>query len=135
MYSRFVAFNKFFSSVDYVRSKRHINHNITFEHEQHIKYGVIVGLLAIKPECSCNIELQYCNCRCYHVVLVQPMAMHGRPLYRDTDFNVNSFFLVEVEHAGMQVAVHPRQIMKKCISLTVDEKQYFCPLPYHINDN
>ena len=136
MYSRFVAFNKFFSSVDYVRSKRHINHNITFEHEQHIKYGVIVGLLAIKPECSCNIaELQYCNCRCYHVVLVQPMAMRGRPLYRDTDFNVNSFFLVEVEHAGMQVAVHPRQIMKKCISLTVDEKQYFCPLPYHIDDN
>ena len=38
--------------------------------------GIIIGLLAVKPECLCNpVELQYCNCRLYHEVLIQPMAV------------------------------------------------------------
>ena len=135
MFLRFVASSKIFSSVDYTRSKRHVNHYVTFEHEQY-KYGVIVGLLVIKPECSCTIaELQYCNCSSNDVVLIRPMVVTSRPLYRDVDFNVNSSFLVEVERAGIQVAIYPHQIRRKCISVTVDQKQYFCPLPYHINDN
>ena len=120
MYSRCVASNKLFSCVSYVRSKCHINHNIAFEHERYT-YGVILGLLAIKPTCLCSIaELQCCNCSCYNVVLIQPMVVNSRPLYRDTDFNVDSFFLVEVEQARMPVAIHPHHIRKKCISLTVD---------------
>ncbi|CAB4044593.1 Hypothetical predicted protein, partial [Paramuricea clavata] len=35
MFTRFVAKKKLFSSVDYVRSKRHINSNITIEHQQY----------------------------------------------------------------------------------------------------
>ena len=70
MYSRFVASNKLFSCVSYVRSKQHINHNITFEHERYT-YGVILGLYAIKPTCLCSIaELQYCNCSSFNVVLI-----------------------------------------------------------------
>ena len=135
MFSRFVAHKKMYSSIEYVRAKRHINRNITFEHGQYA-YGIILGLLIIKPGCLCTIEqLQYCNCSSYNVVLVQPKIVRGRPLYRDSDFNVESFFLTEVEHATVQIAIYPSQIRKKCILLKLEGKKYFCPLPYHINDN
>ena len=135
MYSRFVADKKMYSSIEYVRAKRHINRNITFEHGQYT-YGIIVGLLTIKPECLCTMEeLQYCNCTSYNVVLVQPKIVRGRPLYRDPDFNLESFFLTEVEHAAVQIAIYPSQIKKKCILLKLEGKEYFCPLPYNINDN
>lgn len=135
MFSRFVTKKKLFSSEDYVRSKKHINSNVTFEHQQY-KFGTIVGLLTIRPGClCCNEELQYCNCRVNNVVLIKPMAVNGRSLYRDTDFNVSSYFLVQVEHDGMQIAIYPYQLRKKCISLHVEDKQYFCPIPYDINDN
>ena len=107
MFSRFVAHKKMYSSIEYVRAKRHINRNITFEHGQYA-YGIILGLLIIKPGCLCTIEqLQYCNCSSYNVVLVQPKIVCGRPLYRDSDFNVESFFLTEVEHATVQIAIYP----------------------------
>ena len=135
MYSRFVANHQLYSSVDYVRSKRHVNHNVSFEHDQYI-YGVIIGLLSIKPECLCNLdELQYCNCSCHNIVLIQPMAVCARPLFTDADFNTHSNFLVEVQQARMQIAIHPNQIRKKCIALTLGTKKYFCPLPYQISDN
>ena len=54
MYSRFVANQQFYSSVDYVRSKRHVNYNVSFEHGRFM-YGIIIGLLSIKPECLCNL--------------------------------------------------------------------------------
>ena len=135
MYSRFVANKKMYTSIDYVRAKRHIDRNISFEHDQYT-FGIIIGLLSIKPECLCSIEeLQYCNCSSYITALVQPMIVCGRPLFRDTDFNVNSFFLAEVDHARVQIAIYPNQINKKCILLTLEGKQFFCPLPYDINDN
>ena len=134
MFSRFVAHKEMYSSIEYVRAKRHTNRN-TFEHGQYA-YGIILGLLIIKPGCLCTIEqLQYCNCRSYNVVLVQPKIVRGRPLYRDSDFNVESFSLTELEHASVQIAIYPSQIRKKCIFLKLEGKRYFCPLPYHINDN
>ena len=135
MYSRFVAHKKMYSSIEYVRAKKHVNRNITFEHVQYM-YGVISGLLAIRPECLCSIEeLQYCECSSFNVVLVRPMMARGRPLYRDRDFNLESFFLAEVEHLAKQIAIYPAQIKKKCIVLKLEGKEYFCPLPYNINDN
>jgi hypothetical protein len=135
MYARFVAYNSLYSSVNYVRAKKHVNHSVSFQHDRFM-YGIIIGLLSIKPECLCNVALlQYCTCKSYQVVLVQPMTVKARPLFRDNDFNTNSFFLVEVEQTGMQIAIHPSQIRKKCISLTLEGKEYFCPLPVKITDN
>lgn len=135
MYSRFVANKKMYTSIDYVRAKRNVDRNISFEHDQYT-FGIIIGLLSIKPECLCKIEeLQLCNCSSYSTALVQPMIVRGRPLFRDTDFNVNSFFLAEVDHAAMQIAIYPNQINKKCMLLTLEGKQFFCPLPYDVNDN
>ncbi len=42
MYSRFVAHKKMYSSIEYVRAKRHINRSVTFEHCLY-KYGIILG--------------------------------------------------------------------------------------------
>ena len=99
-------------------------------------YGFIIGLLSIKPECLCDlVELQYCNCTSCSIVLVQPMAVSARPLFKDADFNIKSYFLVEVEQSGMQMEIRPDQIRRKCISLTLGGKEYFCPLPFQINDN
>ena len=73
IYSRFVANHQLYSSVDYVRSKRHVNCNVSFEQDR-LMYGSIIGLLSIKPECLCDlVELQYCTL--YSIVLVQPMAV------------------------------------------------------------
>ena len=90
--------------------QRHLNCNVLFEHDQ-LRSGKIIGLLSFKPECSCNIaELQNCNCRSYSIVLIQPLAVCTRPLFKDADFGVKSDFLVEVEETGMQMAIHPGQI-------------------------
>lgn len=134
IYTRFVANHQLYSSLDYVRSKRHVNCNVLFEHDQ-LRHGKIIGLLSIKPECSCDIvELQNCNCRSYSIVLIQPLTVCARPLFKDADFGVQSDFLVEVEETGMQMAIHPEQIKRKCISLTLGDKEYFCPLPFQVYD-
>jgi hypothetical protein len=54
---------------------------------------------------------------------------------RDSDFKAKSYFLAEVEEAGLQIAIHPEEIRRKCISLTLENKNYFFPLPYRFNDN
>ena len=75
MYLRFVANHQLYTGKGYVRSKKHVNYNVSFEHYRFM-YGVVIGLLSIKPECLCNVvELQYCNCRLYNVVLIQPMIV------------------------------------------------------------
>lgn len=135
MYLRFVANHQLYTGKGYVRSKKHVNCNVSFEHYRYV-YGIVIGLLSIKPECVCNVgELQYCNCRLFNVVLIQPMVVCERPLLRDADFNVKSYFLAEVQEAGLQIAIRPDEIKRKCISLTLENKKYFCPLPYRINDN
>ena len=96
IFLHFVVSNKIFSREDYTRSKRHVNHYVTFEHERY-KYGVIVGLFVIKPEYSCTIaELQYCNCSSNDVVIIRPMVVTSRPLTKvhkkslQLEFTVNT---------------------------------------------
>ena len=75
VFYRFVANHNFYSSVSYIRAKKHINHYISFQHDR-FKYGIIIGLVLIKPECMCEVvALQYCNCICYSIVLVEPMTI------------------------------------------------------------
>ena len=71
LYDRFVYGHQLYSGVDYVRSKRHTNHNISFKHPL-FAYGVILGLLCIKPSCACTLDVsQYCQCSSYNVVMVK----------------------------------------------------------------
>ena len=62
LYDRFVYNHQLYSGVNYTRSKRHTNHNISFKHPVY-KHGVILGLLNVKPSCCCSLEVcQYCQC-------------------------------------------------------------------------
>jgi hypothetical protein len=134
-YDRFVHNHQLYSSEGYLRSKRHSNHSISFNHPV-FKYGVILGLLSVKPLCECSLSIsQYCQCSRYTVVIVKPLQASQRLLFRDIDFNVSSKFIVEVQETNDIIALYPSQIERKCISLCLDNKTYFCPLPYRINDD
>ena len=62
------------------------------------------------------------------------MVANQRSLFRDEDCNISCKFIVEVQETNNIIALDPSQIERKCICLTVDDKKYFCPLPYRIYD-
>ena len=135
LYDRFVYNHQLYSGIAYVRSKRHTNHNISFKHPV-LTYGEILGLLSIRPSCASTVDIsQYCQCSSYNIVMVKPVKASQRMLYKDTDFNVCSGFLVEVEESNQIIALYPSQIQRKCIRLTSENRTYFCPLPYRICDD
>ncbi len=137
LYDRFVYNHQLYSSVNYTRSKRHTNHSISFKHSVY-RYGVILGLLNVKPSCCCSLEVsQYCQCSLHSIVIVKPMEASRRSLFRDVDFNISCNFIVEVQETDNVpvIALYPSQIERKCICLTLDDKKYFCPLPYRIYDD
>jgi hypothetical protein len=63
------------------------------------------------------------------------MEASRRSLFRDVDFNISCKFIVEVQETNNVIALYPSQIARKCICLTLDDKKYFCPLPYRIYDD
>ena len=69
------------------------------------------------------------------LVVVKPVKASRQMLYRDADFNVCTTFMIEVEETNDIIALYPSQIERKCISLSSEDKTYFCPLPYHICDD
>ena len=84
--------------------------------------------------CECNyFMLQHCKCN--EVVIVKPMTVINRALYRDADFRATyqlPYFIVELADVDDVIAIFPSQIRQKCISLSAAGKTYFCPLPYRI---
>ena len=84
LYDRFVYNHQLYSSVNYTRSKRHTNHNndnIAFKHSVY-RYGVILGLLNVKPSCCCSLEVsQYCQCSLHSIVIVK--LVEARKLVED----------------------------------------------------
>ena len=58
------------------------------------------------------------------------MESSQRVLFRDSDFNISSKFIVEVSETSNVIALYPSQIERKCVCLFLDSKTYFCP--YHI---
>ena len=57
MYLRFVANHQLYTGKGYVRSKKHVNYNVSFEHYRFM-YGVVIGLLSIKPNVHSVIHLR-----------------------------------------------------------------------------
>ena len=132
LYERFVCNHQLYSGVSYTRSKRHTNHHVSFRHPVYT-YGIVLGLLNVKPSCCCSLEIsQYCQCSMYSVIIVKAMESSQRVLFRDSDFNISSKFIVEVSETSNVIALYPSQIERKCVCLFLDSKTYFCPLPYRI---
>ena len=68
----------------------------------------------------------------HDVVLVEPMNVSHRMLFRDPDFSVTSKFIAQVQDTGSVIAIFPDQIKQKCVSVALANVMYFCPLPYRI---
>ena len=132
LYQRLVHNDKLYSSVNYTRSKQHTNHHVSFRHPVYT-YCIILGLLNLKPPCSCSLPVsQHCKCLFKSVVIVKAMVPSRRVLFKDVDFNICSKCIVGINETNNVVALHPSQIERKCICLTLENKTYFCPLPYRI---
>ena len=132
LYERFVCNHQLYSSVNYTRSKRHTNHHISFRHPVYT-YGIVLGLLNVKPSCCCSLEIsQYCQCSMYSVIIVKAIESSQRMLFRDLDCNISSKFIIEVIETNNVIALYPSQIERKCVCLSLGSKTYFCPLPYRI---
>ena len=132
IHERFIYNHQLYSSVSYTRSKRHTNHSVSINHPV-FQYGIILGLLKVKPTCNCTRNIsQYCQCSVHSVVMVKPVKASERMLFRDADFNVSSKFLVQVEDTDSVIATYSSQIERKCICLRSHNETYFCPLPFRI---
>ena len=68
----------------------------------------------------------------HNVVLVKPMIVNHRMLFRDCGFSVTSKFIAQVEETGSVIAIFPFQIKRKCICVALGNVMYFCSLPYRI---
>ena len=132
MHERFIFGHVIYSSLRYVRSKRHSNHSIFFGHPN-FSHGIILGILEVKPLCQCTVSIsQHCQCALYNVVLVRPVVPARRSTFQDRDFGVTSDFLVEVKPTDHVVAIFPSQIKQKCIYIVSGNSAYFYKLPYRI---
>ena len=132
MYDRFLYSHLLFCSTSYATGKRHDNSCISFQHSVY-QYGVIIGLMEIKPFCQCSIiTLQYCTCEQYGIVIVKPKLMRNRTLCKEVDFDATTYFVTEVEDEDDLIALLPSQIRRKCISLNDTSATYFCPMPFRI---
>lgn len=130
-YERFLQNYQMYSSVKYTRAKRHTNFSISYEDNSVTAYGTILGLLKTRPLCQCNAE-EYCHCAVYNIVLVQPMLVNSRFVYKDAELGVSSHFILEVSDVDRVKAVMPSQISRKCVLMIVNDRKYVCPLPYRI---
>ena len=132
MYDRFIYAHLLYCSTSYATGKRHNNSCILFDHPDYM-YSVIVGLLVIKPYCQCStINLQYCTCAKYALVIVKPKLVTNRVLCKDMDFGAESHFVVPVDDMTDLIALFPTHIKRKCVCLKAPRTTYFCPVPYRI---
>ena len=133
MYDRFLFNHKLSSSLSYTWSKHHTNHNVLIYHptSKHVR---ILGLLSIKPLCHCASEVsKYCCCTIHNILFIKVKHASHRTLFRDADFNGS--FIVEAEESEELIAIYPSDIESKCVSVSLNDKTYFCPLPYRIYDD
>lgn len=57
--------------------------------------------------------MQYCTCKEISVVLVEPMEVSNRVIFKDVDFNIrSSSFLHEVVDSDAILALNPSHIIR-----------------------
>ena len=131
-YERFVYSHRNYSSVNYTRAKRHSNYSVLYQTDEKC-IGTVLNLMCIKPSCQCSANImQYCNCKQYSVVLLRPTIVSTQFLFKDSDFGIASNFLHEVVDRDHVVAIHPIQILRKCVLMEIGVKKFICPLPYRL---
>ena len=70
-----------------------------------------------------------CTCQVSCVVLLLKCVSDNRPFFSDRQVGVVSDYIHQFQTTGATVAIKPEQIVKKCILLSVGNKEYAIPLP------
>ena len=134
-YERFVYSHRNYSSVNYTRAKRHSNCSVLYQTDEKC-IGTVLSLICIKPSCHCSANIiQYCNCMQYSVVLLRPTIARTQFLFKDSDFGIGSSFLHEVvDRDHIVVAIHPSQILQKCVLIEIGVNKFICMVmvPYRL---
>lgn len=129
VYNRFVVNHVLYTSMNYTRSNRHRDDVVKFDHPS-AKYGRIVGLYSTKPDCHCSeTDIQACRCTVYNVVILRVLECEAGALHCDTQCRVTAHFLKEYTEGYRTVAIHPEQLLIKCIGLELGNRQFLCEMP------
>ena len=117
VYNRFISRKVLYTAQSCTTSNKHHDFTVTVDHPV-VKYGTILGLYNVKPNCQCStIQLQHCQCEVHQVVLINVMECRHTPLFSDRDFNVQSDFIDEVYNIDSIIAMLPESIGGKCICI------------------
>ena len=130
VYNRFIVNHVLYTSESYTRSQRHRDYHVRTESST-IKYGIIVGLYCVKPECECgNAELQACQCEIYYFVIVKELRQcEGRSLFSNNQCRVTSHYVKEYVSTNQTLAIKPEQLQAKCIHLMLRNRDFICEMP------
>ena len=88
---------------------------------------LVKKLIVMKLPCHC--EHGMCTCQVSCVVLLLKCVSDNRPFFSDRQVGVVSDYIHQFQTTGATVAIKPEQIVKKCILLSVGNKEYAIPLP------
>lgn len=129
-YNRFIVNHVLYTAQSYTRSQRHHDFYVRIVSST-TKYGIIVGLYTVKPDCQCsNAELQACECELYHVVIIKVLRhCEGRSLFSNNECGVASHFVKEYVDTHQIMVIKPEQLEAKCINLKMRNRDFLCELP------
>lgn len=127
-YNRFIVNHILYTAQSYTRSNRHHDFLVKYDHEA--KYGIVLGLYTVKPDCQCNeADMQGCQCTIYNVVLLRELQCETGSLYSSKECEVVSHFLKEYVESHGIVAICPESLHNKCINLKLRNRQFLCEIP------
>ena len=126
-YVRFLYKHQLFASSNYTRGNRHCNSFVKCTHHTY-SFGQIDMFCQVRPaECSC-CNLDVCSCGEF-VVLLKAFASHGLPKFSDHSLGCSSNFIARVQATNRLIAVHPINIVQKCIAIRSGGDMFLCVLP------
>ena len=129
LYNRFVVNHVLYTAQSYNRSHRHHNYFVRIASPE-TKYGIIVGLYSIKPDCQCSsADLQTCQCQVHNVVILKELQCETGSLFSNTECGISSHFLKEYTETPQTIAIKPEQLQTKCIHLTLGNRDFVCEMP------
>lgn len=125
-YDRFSMSTIMFSSLDYRHGKlkKRIDHVIQGDCGN---IFIVKKLVVMKLPCHCVHGTCACQVSC--VVLLLKCESDNRHLFTDKQVGVVSDYIHGFQTTGATVAVKAEHIAKKCILLSVGNKEYAIPLP------
>lgn len=128
-YNRFVVNHVLYTAQSYTRSNRHHDFLVQIDNSA-AKYGIILGLFTVKPDCQCSeADMQACPCSVYHVVILKVLQCETGSLFSNTECGVNSHYLREYTESHRTIAINPDQLQRKCIKLNLGTRRFLCDIP------